>query len=120
MAVKNVTTWQAPNGSGYFSATGGATLTTLLGSPLTTLSLVTLTTDPYVYIPKYTAAWTNSSKNKTAWAGGNGQGYVVTVGNQLFVTNSGNFLVTNSGNNIVTTPTYIHSKNTANWTASGA
>lgn len=120
MAVKNPTQWQAPSGTGYFNNTGGKNITTLAGANLTTLALVQLTTDVEVYQPKFASTWTLTSKNKSQWTPGSGAGYVLTVGNELFVTNSGSFLITNSSNNIVTNPTYNTPKNASVWTPSGA
>lgn len=58
-------------------------------------------------------------RNVTKWTPLNGQGYVVNIGNILFVTNAGVQLVTNSQANIVTNPTVVKPKYPTLWTVAG-
>jgi hypothetical protein len=55
-------------------------------------------------------------KNPTQWTPQSGSGYVVTVGNENLVTNSGSFLVDNLGNFLITTPTNVVGKYSTAWT----
>ena len=62
---------------------------------------------------------TTPVKNPTAWQPPSGSGYVVDVGAEDIVTNSGLYIVTNAGDNIVTTPDYDIGKYPTQWTATG-
>lgn len=57
-------------------------------------------------------------RNTTQWTPPSGTGYVVTIGNEDLVTNSGLFITDNLGNFIVTTPTYDIPKYKTSWTQS--
>lgn len=120
MAVRNVTQWQAPSGTGYFSGSGGLSITTLSGSTLTTLSGSTLTTDSEVYSPKYNTTWTYTTKNKSNWNPASGAGYVIATGALNLITNLSQYLITNSGNFIVTNDQYVVPKYQTAWTETGA
>lgn len=119
MSVRNPTKWAAPGGTGFINPSTGADIATQSGVTLETQSGINLQINGDIYTPKYAVAWVKSTKNKTQWTPESGAGYVVTVGNELFVTNLGSFLVTNDGKNLITTPTYNIPKYATNWAASG-
>lgn len=120
MAVRNPTVWTPPSGTGFETPSTGADISSQAGVTISTQADVDIQIESGTYTPRYKAAWTNSSKSLDQWTPGSGAGFVVTVGNKLFVTNSGNFLVTNSGNQLVTNPTYNTPKNPSQWALSGA
>jgi hypothetical protein len=55
-------------------------------------------------------------RNPTQWTPPSGAGYVVTIGNENLVTNSGSFLVDNLGKFLVTNTTNVTGKYTSAWT----
>ena len=120
MAVKNLTQWAPPSGTGFISASTGAAITTQSLLNLTTQSGTNLTLSADVFKPRYATSWTKATKGKTSWNTSSGTGYVITVATKNIVTNAGLFLVDNSGNFIVTTTTYNVPRNLTQWTLSGA
>lgn len=119
MSVKNPTQWIAPSGTGYTTAKGGLSITTLSSSQLTTLAGSSFVTDTGIYTTKADTSWSVTGKSSTSWNPLLGGGFTVTVGTKLFTDNLGDFLITNSGNNLVTTTTYDVPKYATAWTATG-
>ena len=119
MAVRNLTQWQAPSGTGYVTPSTLADISTQAGVTLSTQSNVNININPNTYKPKFTDSWTKSTKGTAQWTPPSGGGYVVQQGTLLFTDNLGNFITDNSGNNLVTNTTYDTPKATTAWTASG-
>lgn len=115
---KNPSEWINNTVEGTVS-TVTATLDTQSGSVLTTQSNLELDLNPNGITPRPESAWTLAARVDTAWMQPQNTA-TVTVGNELFTTNSGSFLVDNSGDFIVTTSTYQHPKYATAWTETAA
>lgn len=120
MAVKTPTQWSPPSGIGYINPSSGALIVSQSGISITSQSGVSLIVNSEVYQPEFLTSWTLTPKNRSNWQPGSGQGYLVNVGNENFVTNNGLFLTDNLGNQVVTTPTYDIGKYATKWTESEA
>lgn len=120
MAVKNLTKWTPPSGSGYVNQQAQFNIATNLGSLITDNLGNFLVTNTSVVIPKSISKWTLTPKGKTLWGAPSGTGYFKT-GTATAITDQLALNITDqTGASITDNGLSYSNKYLTTWTASGA
>jgi len=120
VAVKNLTKWTPPSGSGYVNQQAQFNIATNLGSLITDNLGNFLVTNTSVVIPKSISKWTLTPKGKTSWGAPSGTGYFKTGTATAITDQLASNITDQTGASITDNGLSYSNKYLTTWTASGA